>query len=72
MSLQCLDNPDMTLDRLMEQCPQTIPVFLKYKMLCVGCLVNPFHTISDACEEYKLDEQDFRCELERAITATKQ
>jgi AGCS family alanine or glycine:cation symporter len=28
---------------------------MRHKMLCVGCLVNPFHTVIDACAEYGLD-----------------
>jgi len=35
-------------------------------MLCVGCLVSPFHTVMDACAEYGLDEEDFLTELMQA------
>lgn len=67
MTIASLENPDLTLDEVMKRWPQTIPVFLSHKMLCVGCLVNPFHTIADACTEYGLVEESFRCELEQAI-----
>jgi hybrid cluster-associated redox disulfide protein len=63
-----LDDPDLSLSDLMAQWPQTIPVFLRHRMLCVGCLVNPFHTLSDACTEYSLDRDEFQAELRRAIT----
>jgi hypothetical protein len=36
-------------------------------MLCVGCLVNPFHTINDACREHHLDETHFRSEIQAVI-----
>lgn len=42
---------------IMANWPQTVPVFLKYQMLCVGCYVGPFHTIADACVEHGIDEQ---------------
>lgn len=58
-----LDNPDLPLADMMTLWPQTIPVFLRHKMLCVGCLVSPFHTIVDACREYNLDETTFVAEL---------
>ena len=58
-----LGDPDMFLSDLMTRWPQTIPVFVRHKMLCVGCLVNPFHTIVDACAEYDLDEDAFLAEL---------
>lgn len=61
-----LDDPNMTLDALMTLWPETIAVFLRHKMLCVGCMVNPFHTVFDACTAYDLDEWAFRNEL-RAV-----
>lgn len=62
-----LDDPDLPLADLMTHWPGTIPVFLRHKMLCVGCLVSPFHTIVDACAEYGLDERDFLAELQDAV-----
>lgn len=61
-----LDNPDMPLADLMTHWPETIPVFLRHKTLCVGCLVSPFHTIVDACREYDMDEDAFLAELRDA------
>ncbi len=63
------DNPDMPLGEIMERWPETIPVFLERGMLCVGCLVNPFHTIDDACLEYDLDQIDFLNELNSVLNA---
>lgn len=62
-----LDDPDLDLDTLMSTWPETVAVFLRHKMLCVGCTVNSFHTVIDACLEYDLDEALFRLELHRAI-----
>ena len=61
-----LDNPDMPLADLMTRWPETIPVFMRHKMVCVGCLVSPFHTIVDACREYDLDEDRFVAEVREA------
>ncbi len=61
------DDPDMALDTLMRLWPETIAVFLRHKMLCVGCMVNPFDTVVDACHEYDLDEAAFRTELRAVI-----
>jgi hybrid cluster-associated redox disulfide protein len=60
------DNPDMPLADLMTLWPETVPVFLRHRMLCVGCLVSPFHTVVDACREYDLDEEAFVSELCKA------
>ncbi len=64
-----INDPDMSLDTIMSIWPETIPVFLRHKMLCVGCMVNSFHTIIDACIEYDLDEITFRAEISHAIEA---
>lgn len=61
-----LTNPDLALADLMTEWPETIQVFLRHKMLCVGCLISPFHTIADACAEYNLDEEVFLSEILQA------
>jgi hybrid cluster-associated redox disulfide protein len=62
-----IDDPDLPLGALMTQWPDTITVFMCHKMLCVGCLVNPFHTVIDACAEYGLDVDAFYAELAASI-----
>ncbi|WP_281982582.1 DUF1858 domain-containing protein [Thalassorhabdomicrobium marinisediminis] len=63
-----LDDPDLPLADMMTLWPDTVEVFMRHKMLCVGCLVSPFHTIVDACAEYNLDEDSFLSELTAAVT----
>ncbi|MGA9410313.1 MAG: DUF1858 domain-containing protein [Roseobacter sp.] len=58
-----LTDPDLALEDLMAEWPQTISVFLRHRMLCVGCMVSPFHTVTDACREYHLNEEAFYGEL---------
>ncbi|MEQ9155656.1 DUF1858 domain-containing protein [Roseitalea porphyridii] len=62
-----IENPDLPLDELMTRWPETIEVFLDHRLLCVGCLIAPFHTVIDACREHDVDEQSFRADLLRAI-----
>ncbi|WP_375263661.1 DUF1858 domain-containing protein [Palleronia sp.] len=64
-----LDTPDLALPDLMETWPETIAVFLRYRMLCVGCVIGRFHTITDACREHGVDETEFRAALASAIRA---
>ncbi|MFY0646137.1 DUF1858 domain-containing protein [Sulfitobacter geojensis] len=61
-----MDDPDLPLADLIRYWPDTVPVFLRHKMLCVGCLISPFHTLVDACAEYGLDEREFLAELHDA------
>lgn len=65
-----LYDPDLSLEDLMATWPETIPVFMRHKMLCVGCLVSPFHTVMDACAEYRIDVDAFYAELAAALRAS--
>ena len=67
MSRPLLSDPDLTLDVLMRAWPDTVQVFLRHRMICVGCLITPFHTVTDACREHALDETEFRRELELSV-----
>ena len=62
-----LIDKNILVSEILSEHPQTVQVFLKYKMLCVGCLVAPFHTIEDACIEHELDEAAFRQDITDAI-----
>ncbi len=43
------------VEEVMRRWPQTIRVFLDYRMRCVGCPIACFHTVEDACREHRLD-----------------
>lgn len=57
------DNPDLPLADMFNACPEAAAIFLRRRMICVGCLIAPFHTLTDACREYGLDEAEVRQEL---------
>jgi hybrid cluster-associated redox disulfide protein len=58
---------DMIVETVLSRWPQTVPVFLKYKMGCVGCTMASYETLSNAVEIYKLPIKKFIHELELAI-----
>jgi len=55
------------VDEVMRKWPQTIAAFLKYRMLCVGCPIGPFHTVADACREHRVSEPEFLADLQGAV-----
>lgn len=69
MRTPSINAPDLALADLMNTWPETIPVFLRHRMLCVGCVIGPFHTVVDACREHGVDETEFRAALRAAIGA---
>jgi hybrid cluster-associated redox disulfide protein len=50
---------DDLVDDVMRESPQTIRVFLQFKMRCVGCPIACFHTVDDACREHGVDREAF-------------
>lgn len=60
-------NPDTIVADLMSAWPQSIPIFLKHHMSCVGCSMSGFETITDAARIYGLFLPDFMDELQQAI-----
>jgi hybrid cluster-associated redox disulfide protein len=67
-SKQTID-PDMCMDDLMRQWPETIGVLIRNRMLCVGCPIALFHTVAEACEEHDVNEETFVRELVAVIPA---
>jgi hybrid cluster-associated redox disulfide protein len=61
---------DMTMDEIMRRWPLTIRVVIRSGMLCVGCPIASFHTVSDAAREHGLDEALLRCDLEAAASSS--
>ena len=50
---------DDSVDDVMSRSPETIRVFLEFKMRCVGCPIACFHTVDDACREHGVDRDAF-------------
>ena len=51
------------VDDVMRTWPAIIPVFLRYRMKCVGCPIGLFHTIHDACREHNADAASLLSDL---------
>ncbi|TIT23350.1 MAG: DUF1858 domain-containing protein [Mesorhizobium sp.] len=54
---------DATVDEIMRGSPATIRAVLQHGMLCVGCPIASFHTVSDAAREHDLSEKELRRDL---------
>ena len=66
MKLTDID-PNMTVDEIMRRWPATIRVFIRNRMLCIGCPIGVFHTVFDACESHRVDLESFSKELLEAM-----
>ena len=60
---------DCLVQTIVERHPQTIPVFNRYGLQCVGCYISPFHTIADSAREYAMALEALLGDLNQAILA---
>lgn len=58
---------ELTVAETLERWPQTIPVFLRRRMACVGCAITPFETLAEAAAIYSLELDGFLQELQDAV-----
>jgi hybrid cluster-associated redox disulfide protein len=61
--------PETILKTLFTRWPATIPVFLRHRMVCVGCTMSAFDTLEDAAFNYHLEWTPFLTELREAVQA---
>jgi len=61
---------DATMDEIMHGSPAAIRVVLQHGMLCVGCPIASFHTVSDAAREHDLNGELLSRDLQTAIESS--
>jgi hybrid cluster-associated redox disulfide protein len=57
-------NGDLSVDEVMRRWPGAIEIFIRWRMLCVGCSIARFCTIAEACADHHVPLQDFLAELQ--------
>jgi len=62
-------NSKMTVSDLITTHPSAMDVFIKRKMLCIGCPTETFHTLEDAARINGIALKALMKELRRAINA---
>lgn len=62
----------LTVSELVTAWQETIPVFIRHRMACVGCPVSPFETLENVAVTYGLKLDTFLNELETAISEREQ
>jgi len=58
----------LSVAELLPSRPQTIAVFTRHRMACVGCPIAAFETVAEVAAIYKLNLACFLTELEQAST----
>ena len=60
-------NTKITIRDLLMKYPRTASIFIRKKMLCVGCPSEAFHTLEDAARLYGFDLNDLTAAISKAI-----
>lgn len=63
--------PQSIVRTVLDECPETLPVFIANRMHCPGCVMAPFMTLEEAAESHHLDPEKLLRELRAAIPAAK-
>jgi hybrid cluster-associated redox disulfide protein len=63
-------HPQLAVSDVLRCWHETIPVFLRHHMACLGCPMACFETLQGAAAVYGLDPDAFVAELEASITAS--
>ncbi len=59
-------DPETSVDEVVARFPAPALVFVRRRMLCVGCEVARFETVAGACRIYRQPLGDVLAELRRA------
>ena len=60
-------NEDMNIKEVIEKYPETVPVFGKYNMGCIGCIAASFEKLKDIASVHGIDVKTFVKELNEAV-----
>lgn len=58
---------ELTVAEVLRRWPETIPVFFRHSMACVGCAMASFETLADVAAIYGLQLSRFLSELQQTI-----
>jgi hybrid cluster-associated redox disulfide protein len=57
----------MVVEEIANQYPETIKVFVRYSLHCIGCAISPFHTVWQVATENHLDLERFLADLNHEL-----
>ena len=61
---------ELTLDQIMTRWPQTLTVFVTWRLHCIGCPIADFHRLADSADEHGYELEDLRQAIQQAIAGS--
>jgi hybrid cluster-associated redox disulfide protein len=62
---------DMSIGDVVTKYPETVLVFFKHGLHCIGCHVSPFESVEDGCKAHGIDVTALIEDLNSAVTEGK-
>ena len=62
---------DTIIGEVLQQAPDTAPLFQRIGMHCLGCAMASGETIGEACSVHGVDADDFIAALNAYVAATR-
>jgi hybrid cluster-associated redox disulfide protein len=62
---------DTAVDEAINQHPEVADLFVRHRMICVGCAIARFHTVRDVAVMYQLDPDTLLHELQQYVAERK-
>jgi hybrid cluster-associated redox disulfide protein len=59
---------DMTIEQIVQQFPETIPVFSRYGVGCLGCSAAQYDNLEEGAAIHGLDSDQLLRELNACLT----
>ena len=59
---------EMSIGQIVEQYPETVPVFLKHGLMCFGCAVARFENVEQGARAHGVDADALVKDLNEAIS----
>ena len=66
-----LISKDMSFGDVLQRFPQTMPVFGKYGMHCIGCSMSAFETIEQGAQAHGINVKKFVDDLNKTVRENK-
>jgi len=58
---------DMPIGQIVQQYPETVPVFLKHGLMCFGCAVARFENVEQGARAHGIEVEPLMADLNEAI-----
>ena len=62
---------ESTIDEIVKQYPETIMVFMKHGLHCVGCHVSAFESIEEGAMAHGIDVDMLVADLDKIVSSRK-